>query len=107
MFLAARTQFRPPTSGKEAAFRVEAKRGVVEQVIEGRLPLLAGAARFKALCAASWPITDIEDLCRTVIGWAGLALSDRPERATVVVGRLEAELDRYLARPLAGRPCLA
>jgi hypothetical protein len=42
--------------------------------------------------------SDVEALCRSVIGWVHLALSDRPERAEAVSGRLECELQSHLAR---------
>src|SRR6476660_2629745 len=102
----ARTRSARPASATLAAARVDAKRGVVEQVLAGRLPLLAGAARFAALSLdGPTEAADTEGLCRTIIGWAGLALSDRPERAALVGGRLEAELERYLARAGAGLTC--
>jgi hypothetical protein len=41
---------------------------------------------------------DTEAVCRAVIGWAGLALSDRPERAGAVLTRLEEELRAHLER---------
>jgi hypothetical protein len=82
-----------------ARAQVEAKRRVVEQVVAGRLTLLDGAARFRALGGSSLPdAEDTEAVCRAVIGWAGLALSDRPERAGAVLTRLEEELRAHLER---------
>ena len=40
----ARTRSARPASATMAAARVDAKRGVVEQVLAGRLPLLARVA---------------------------------------------------------------
>jgi hypothetical protein len=97
MTVFARTRRVSKSSAQDTAARVQAKRGVIEQLIAGRISLLAAAVRFGALCGSG----DTTAYCRTVIGWAGLALSDRPERAADVVGRLEAELERYLARASA------
>jgi hypothetical protein len=96
--IATRTHSTRPAS--VALARVADKQRVVEQVAVGRLTLLDGAARFAAL-GPNLPTTadDLEGLCRTVIGWAGLSLSDCPERAAAVVGRLEEQLRRLLERP--------
>jgi hypothetical protein len=91
---------RPRPRGVAAALvlaRVAAKQRVVEQVIGGQLPLVEGAARFRAL-GQDGRSTDGEAVCRTVIGWAELALRDCPERAAVVAERLEGELLRHLER---------
>src|SRR5688572_21939991 len=97
---------RVPAAVAPALARVAAKQAVVDQVIAGRLSLVEGAARFRA--AAAGPARADEDgegMCRTVIGWAELTLSDCPERAVVVAERLEEELRKHLSRPGgAGRP---
>jgi len=89
----------PATPAVTALARVAAKQRVVEQVIGGRLSLLEGAARFRAAARSGFTAdADGEAVCRAVIGWAELALRDRPERAAAVAERLEAELRRHLER---------
>ena len=41
-------------------------------------------------------VFDSENLCRTVIGWVYLSLSNRPEEAERVSDRLERELQVHL-----------
>jgi hypothetical protein len=90
---------RPPVTAASALDRVAAKQRVVEQVIAGRLGLVAAAARFAALGRGLLPAAeDGEGVCRAVIGWAELALRDCPERAAAVAERLESELRRHLNR---------
>lgn len=72
---------------------LEVKKRIVNQVIEGRLPLVEAAARFQAISGHSW---SGEIACRTVIGWVALALSERPEQADAVSDRLERELQNFL-----------
>jgi hypothetical protein len=72
---------------------LEAKKQIVNQVIDGRLPLFEAAARFQAI---SGSVGDGELACRTLIGWVALALSDRPEQADTIADRLERELQKYL-----------
>jgi hypothetical protein len=90
-----------------ALARLRAKQRAVGQVIAGTLSLVEAASHFGA------GDRDVagrngEALCRTVIGWVHLALSDRPEQAEAVSERLEAELRAVLTRhgcvrlPLAG-----
>jgi len=81
------------------------KQAIVADLISGRLPLLEATARFRqaggGAPAARLPARGepaAEDWCRTVIGWALLALSDRPERAEAVSEHLEQELQTHLAR---------
>jgi hypothetical protein len=71
------------------------KQQAVVAVIDGRISLWEAAARFRSAQPAP---ADAEALCRSVIGWVGLALSDRPERAELVTRRLEQELQGYLDR---------
>jgi hypothetical protein len=76
--------------------RLEGKQQVIADLIAGRLDLLEAAARFGRLEKGS-PGED-EQLCRRVIGWVDLALSDRPERAEALTERLERELAAHLGR---------
>lgn len=75
------------------------KQEAVTAVIDGKLSLLEAAARFRDGKANM----DGETLCRAVIGWVHLALSDRPEKAEAVSLRLESELQSYLDRTGRGR----
>ena len=80
---------------------MQAKQAIVNQVIEGRLPLLEAAARFQAAQRSSperSALTDTEAICRALIGWVHLALSDRPEQADRISDRLERELQSALER---------
>jgi hypothetical protein len=71
--------------------RLQARQQVVADVIAGRLRLMEAAARFRDAQGAC-PTEDDERLCRAVIGWVYLALSDRPERAEALSQELEREL---------------
>jgi hypothetical protein len=75
--------------------RLQVKQAVIADLIAGRLTLLEAAARFRG-CATE--AEDPELTARAVIGWAHLALRDRPEEADAVGDRLEAELRQHLAR---------
>jgi hypothetical protein len=82
--------------------RLEAKQQIIQELVHGRVQLLEAATRFQTVSrqsAETWrePVVS-EHLCRTLIGWAHLALSDRPEVADAVSERLEAELNDYLQR---------
>jgi len=93
--LAARTEHQ------QALRRIAQKQAIIADLIGGRLCLVEATARFLQAGGAESagrgePIG--EDWCRTVIGWAHLALSDRPERADVVSETLEQELQTHLAR---------
>lgn len=79
----------------EALARLEAKKQVIAEVITGRLALLEASTRFQAL---SEGMHEPEQGCRAIIGWAQLALSDRPEKAEAICETLERELQRHLAR---------
>jgi hypothetical protein len=90
---------RPTVTVASALARVATKQRVVEQVIAGRLSLMEAATRFRAAGRGLLPAAeDGETVCRTVIGWAELALRDRPERASAVAERLEGELRWHLER---------
>jgi hypothetical protein len=88
--------------------RLQAKKAIIGQLIDGRLHLMDAAARFHDLARsanASGAVAGAQDndeyWCRAVIGWVCLALSERPERADVLAGQLEAELASYLERKTA------
>jgi hypothetical protein len=89
--------------------RLQAKQQIIAELIEGRLHLLEATVRFRAAAQTAGaaegrelPGTkcpeDGEELCRSVIGWAHLALRDRPERAEAFSDQLERELQAHLAR---------
>src|SRR5439155_11154285 len=89
------------TEHQRALRCIAQKQAIIADLIGGRLRLLEATARF--LQASGAEPADRgepgpEDWCRTVIGWAHLALSDRPERAEVVSENLEQELQNHLAR---------
>jgi hypothetical protein len=82
---------------------LQQKQAIINQVIEGRLPLWEAAGRFQAAHQAARRCLetatgvpnhsiDGESVCRTIIGWVCLVLSDRPEQADRVSERLEVEL---------------
>jgi hypothetical protein len=81
---------------RQALRRVQARQEAVADLIAGRVGLLEAAARFQA--AGDGAGGDGEVACRAVIGWAQLALSDRPERAEALAVALEDELQAHLAR---------
>ena len=98
-----------PALPKAVLAGLQQKQAIINQVIEGRLPLWDAAGRFQAahqaarVCletATGVPnhTIDGETVCRTIIGWVYLALSDRPEHADKVSERLEGELREYLSR---------
>ncbi|VTS05687.1 hypothetical protein [Tuwongella immobilis] len=87
---------------------LQAKRQVIRQLVEGELPLLEAAAQFQAITTQLGtpieatlglaPTIDQESICRTVIGWVHLCLSDRPEHAEAISCRLESELQQHLSQ---------
>jgi hypothetical protein len=95
--------------------RLQAKQDIVAQLVAGRVSLLEAATRFRA---ASQPVVEgpsyavfaqaeqdsDERVCRTLIGWAYLALCEYPERAEAVSNRLETDLQEILDRQ--GSVCL-
>src|SRR5438270_10850780 len=85
------------TDHRQALQRLQAKQHAVAALIEGRLALVEAAARFGAAGPAAHP-EDGESLCRSLIGWAHLALRDRPERAEALSEELENQLQAHLAR---------
>jgi hypothetical protein len=82
--------------------RLDRKQQIVSQLIDGRIDLLEAAARFRPFVGPASPMladaVPTETDCRLVIGWVGLALSDRPEKAAALTQRLEQELTEYLER---------
>lgn len=79
------------------------KQEIVADLVAGRLALLEATARFRQAGgagprAAEWSEPADESWCRTLIGWAQLALSDRPERAEAVSASLEQELQLHLTQ---------
>jgi hypothetical protein len=85
--------------------RLEAKKAIIGQLIDGRLRLLDAAARFRELArpvqapAESSEGHDGDEYwCRSVIGWVCLALSEQPERADPLAGKLEAELTAMIGK---------
>ncbi len=78
--------------------RVRVKQDIIAQLIGGRLGLFEAARRFQAAQGGAVSEANGEDLCRVVIGWAHLALSDRPERAEAVSAELERQLNTHLSR---------
>ena len=82
---------------------LQTKQRIINQVIDGHMPLWQAAQEFQAahqaalICletATGIPrhSLDNEALCRSIIGWVYLSLSDRPEQADRVSERLESEL---------------
>jgi hypothetical protein len=85
--------------------RLQAKQSIIADLISGRLDLLEATARFQAVQQAGTltPATtpDAEDgeaWCRTVLGWAHLALSDCPERAEALSVVWQCRLNEHLSR---------
>jgi hypothetical protein len=98
-----------PALPKAVLQGLQQKQAIINQVIEGRLALWEAASRFQAahqaarLCletATGVPShsIDSEAVCRQIIGWVYLALSDRPEQADRVSERLEGELREHLTK---------
>lgn len=92
-----------PTLPRAVILGLQQKQAIINQVIEGRLPLWEAAGRFQVAHKAAGECLesatgvpnrsiDGESVCRTIIGWVCLALSDRPEQANRVSERLEVEL---------------
>lgn len=89
--------------------RVRQKTAIIHDLIEGRLSLIEATRQFQDVHCGSIAMlensvgvpsgpTDPETMCRNLIGWAALELSDRPEQAEVVSHRLERELEQHMAR---------
>jgi hypothetical protein len=85
--------------------RLDAKKAIIGQLIDGRLRLLDAASQFGDLArpanTALEGRDDVEYWCRSIIGWVCLALSEQPERADTLAGKLEAELSAYLGKRAA------
>ena len=107
-FPAAREQTAntlPSASPHAILSGLQQKRRIINELIGGHLPLLEAAVQFQAVRATTVCLervtgvptaTDNESLCRTVIGWVHLVLSDRPEQAERISQQLESELQGYL-----------
>jgi hypothetical protein len=98
-----------PALPKAVLLGLQQKQAIINQVIEGRLPLWEAAGRFQAAHQAARRCLetatgvpshaiDSEQVCRTIIGWVHLVLSDRPEQADRVSDRLEMELSEHLTK---------
>jgi len=85
------------------------KQLIIGELIAGRLPLIEAAEKFQAvhetsathienLSARTGVLVEPEGMCRTLIGWVHLSLSQRPEEAERVSERLECELQRNVSR---------
>jgi len=98
-----------PVLPKAVLLGLQQKQAIISEVIGGHLPLWDAAGQFQAahqaacLCleaATGVPSHSIdgEAVCRQIIGWVYLALSDRPEQADRVSERLEGELRETLTK---------
>jgi hypothetical protein len=96
-----------PALPKAVLLGLQQKQAIITEVIDGHLGLWEAAGQFQAahqaarVCletATGVPTHSIdgETVCRTIIGWVYLALSDRPEHADRVSERLEGELRELL-----------
>jgi len=99
--MALTVQNKRPRSGSKEGYqqalrRLQVKQRAIAELISGRLQLLEAAARFQEVEGGMGGEDEGEQLCRAVIGWAHLALSDRPERAEAFSEQLEKELQRHL-----------
>jgi hypothetical protein len=98
-----------PALPRAVLLGLKQKQAIINEVIDGHLPLWEAAGRFQAahqaarVClekATGVPghTIDGETVCRTIIGWVYLALVDRPEQADKVSERLECELREALKK---------
>jgi hypothetical protein len=98
-----------PALPKAVMLGLQQKQAIINQVIEGHMPLGEAAGRFQAAHQAARACLeratgvpnhsiDGEQVCRTIIGWVYLTLSDRPEHADRVSERLEVELRDLLKK---------
>ena len=112
---AGRVRNSDPSLPTAVLVGLQQKQAIINQVIEGRLPLWDAAGRFQAAHQAARACLeratgvpghaiDGETVCRTIIGWVCLALSDRPEQADRVSERLETELRETLNKMNPARP---
>jgi hypothetical protein len=96
-----------PALPKAVFLGLKQKQAIINEVIDGHLPLWEAASQFQVahqaarVClekATGVPghTIDGETVCRTIIGWVYLALIDRPEQADRVSERLESELRETL-----------
>ena len=98
-----------PALPKAVLLGLQQKQAIINQVIEGKLPLWEAASRFQAAHQAARQCLetatgvpshtiDGESVCRQIIGWVHLVLSERPEQADRVSERLETELREHLTK---------
>jgi len=98
-----------PALPKAVLLGLQQKQAIINEVIDGHLPLAEAAGKFQAAHQAARVCLetatgvpghsiDNESACRTIIGWVYLALLDRPEHADRVSERLEGELRELLNR---------
>jgi hypothetical protein len=95
---------------RQAMQRAVEKQRLAAEVVEGRLSLVAAAARFRDLNAGepafNWQAlrttypdcSDDERHCQEVLSFVRIELQQRPEAARALVERLEAELRDLLGR---------
>src|SRR5258708_35467226 len=92
-----------PALPKAVFLGLRQKQAIINQVIDGHLPLGEAAGRFQLAHQAARVCLeratgvpghsiDGETVCRTIIGWVYLALIERPEQADRVSERLESGL---------------
>jgi hypothetical protein len=104
-----------PALPKAVLLGLQQKQVIINQVIDGKLPLWEAATRFQvahqAACVCLETATGVpnhsidgEAVCRTIIGWVYLALIDRPEHADRVSERLEGELREFLTKTVVRTP---
>jgi hypothetical protein len=81
---------------------VRLKEEIIGDLVSGRVALVEAASRFRQvggrLPTPGAGADNGEAWCRAVIGWAHLALEDRPERADAISEKLEQELQSHLSR---------
>jgi len=100
--------FPARTEAQQTLQRVRQKQQVIDDLIAGRLDLFQAASHFQSLSTGGpdggtsflgdRETSNPENLCRAVIGWANLALRERPERAALLAERLEHDLQSHLAQ---------
>jgi hypothetical protein len=99
--------FPARTVAQQTLQRVREKQQIIDDLIAGRLDLFQAASHFQSLSRGQsggmsllWgpETSNPENLCRSVIGWANLALRERPERAALIAEQLEQELQSHLTQ---------
>lgn len=98
-----------PAMPKAVLAGLQQKQAIINEVIGGHLALSEAASRFQIAHQAAVACLeratgvpnhsiDGEEVCRAIIGWVYLTLSDRPEYADRVSDRLECELRELLKK---------